>query len=79
MTAILILVGASWVVPPQYNTFVVQRYLQELWMFLLGVLNLPYWLLIKDNSPLAIISLPLIAALFGVIVEFLGHRIGLTG
>ncbi len=66
---ILIVVGISWVIPPQQVFFPLQRRLQEIWIIFLGIAAIPFWLATLDALLLAVIIILIISLAFGFLIQ----------
>src|SRR5688500_17846630 len=74
ISAILFIIGLSWIIPPQENVFVVQRQLQELWIALLGITNIPFYSAVRDSPVTALLILLICALLLAFISQYLWSK-----
>lgn len=63
------LIGASWILPPHVSFYVLQRRLQEIWIFMLGLASIPFWLASLEMPLLALLLIPIVGLGFGLLIQ----------
>jgi hypothetical protein len=74
ISAILFIIGLSWLIPPQENFFVIQRRLQELWIVLLGITGIPFYVTVLDNPAAALLIMLICSLLLAFISQYLWSK-----
>jgi len=64
LTLIFTVIGLSWVIPPHVSYIVIQRILQEVWMTILGVMNIPYSVLVWNDLRFLVLLFTIVLAGF---------------
>jgi len=66
---IILVIGFSWVIPPQEAYFPLQRRLQEIWIIMLGIAAIPFWLATLNAPLVTIIMIPIAAVVVGLLIQ----------